>query len=130
MQVNNIQIKRKLSYFDYIKTQLLIELTINKKEFLIESDIELLTLLVISGPNELGRFCTYATKYMYKNALNEDFAVKSQNIRNRLIKLEKRNIILKTSGSKKIVQLSPTISISKDKNSLLTYNFLTINGNN
>jgi hypothetical protein len=126
MDVKRAQKKLRLSSPDIIKYQLLTELVFFKKENLIPSDLEILTLLVMWGPIELGAFCMDAAKVLYPETLPEDLSLRSQNIRNRIVKLEKRNIISKSNTGRKTISLSSDINILSNGNILLDYNYLSV----
>lgn len=126
MDVKRVQKKLRLSQSDVIKYQLVTELMFFKKENLIPSDLEILTLLVMWGPIELGGFCINAAKELYPNTAPEDLSLRSQNIRNRIVKLEKRNIITKSNTGRKIISLNQEINIISNGNILLDYNYLSI----
>ena len=102
------------------------ELMFFKKEHLIPSDMELLTLLALWGPMELGAFCTTAAKRIYPDIKPEEIAVRSQNVRNRIVKLEKRLLVEKSKSGKKMIQLADNIAVESKGNVLLDYNFLSV----
>jgi hypothetical protein len=97
-----------------------------KKEYLIQSDIEILTLLVMWGPMELGSFCSDAAKILYPESKPEELSTRAQNVRNRIVKLEKRNIVSKSSTGRKTIVINPEIEIYSKGNILLDYNYLGI----
>jgi hypothetical protein len=123
MEVNKVQKKVRVSNFDLVKYQILTELVFFKKENLIPSDIELLTLLAIWGPIKLSAFCNAAAKYLHKNIQPEEFSIRAQNVRNRIVKLQKRNLVVKTEEK---VRLHPDYNIYHKGNILLDYNFLSL----
>jgi hypothetical protein len=129
MEVNRVQKKLRLSKYDAVKYQLLTELVFFRKENIIPSDIELLTLLAMWGPMELGKFCTNAAKTLYTFKEIEEFSIRSQNVRNRMSKLEKRNFVVKTKSGKKQIELSQNITVFVKGNLLIDYNFLAIESN-
>lgn len=129
MQVNRVQKKIRLNAYDLVKYQIITELIFFKKEHLIASDIELLTLLTLWGPIELGKFCNAAAKQIYDINAMEEFAIRSQNIRNRISKLQSRGFVVKSESKKdkrKLIQLNPVFDIHKNGNVLLNYNFLSV----
>lgn len=126
MEVKKINKKLKMSTEDIIKYQLLTEVLFFKKEYLIPSDLEILTLLVMWGPIDLGGFCAAAAKVIYPESLPEELSTRAQNIRNRIVKLEKRNIIVKSKTGRKVIALNPDIDIHSKGNILLDYNYLAI----
>lgn len=126
MKVNKIDKKVLLPFKELLRYQIVYDLVFVKKESVIPFDIELLTLLSFCGEIELGKFCTQATKELYEIQELEDFANKSQNIRNRINKLVKRNLIMKSMGNKKFIRLNDNITVHRESNLLLNYNFLGI----
>jgi hypothetical protein len=126
MEVNRVQKKIRVSSYDVVKYQIITELIFFKKEHLIPSDIELLTLLALWGPIELGKFCNAAAKKLYKNIEMEEFSVRAQNVRNRMAKLEKRSIIEKINNGKRQIQISRSLNIYGKGNVLLDYNILAV----
>jgi hypothetical protein len=81
------------------------------------------------GPIELGGFCAAAAKVIYPESLPEDLSTRAQNIRNRIVKLEKRNIVVKSKTGRKIIALNSDIDVYSKGNILLDYNYLTIETN-
>ena len=121
MQVYKVDKKMLLDKKELVKFQLLTELVFFKKETLIDSDMSILTLLALWGPIELSKFCNTAAKDMYDIQKMEEFAVKSQNIRNRVAKLQKRNLVSKDG---RMIQLASSINVVTKGNILVDYNFL------
>lgn len=126
MEVKKINKKLKMSTQEIIKYQLLTEVLFFKNEYLIPSDLEILTLLVMWGPIDLGGFCASAARVIYPDSLPEELSTRAQNIRNRIVKLEKRHIIVKSKTGRKIIALNPNIDIHSKGNILLDYNYLAI----
>ena len=126
MQVNRIQKKVRLNAHDLVKYQIMTEVVFFGKEHLIPSDMELLTLLALWGPVELVSFCTKAAKHLYPEMKPEEIAVRSQNVRNRIVKLEKRKLVEKSKSGKKMIQIASRITLASDGNVLLDYNFLKV----
>jgi len=126
MEVKKVNKKLRLSTLDVIRYQLITEILFFKNEYLIPSDLEILTLLVMWGPIDLGGFCASAAKIMYKESLPEELSTRAQNIRNRIVKLEKRKIIVKSKTGRKIIALNPDIDIQSEGNILLDYNYLAL----
>jgi hypothetical protein len=126
MEVKKINKKLRLSTPDIVRYQLLTEILFFKKEYLIPSDLEILTLLVMWGPLELGGFCASAAKVIYPESLPEELSTRAQNIRNRIVKLEKRNIIVKSKTGRKVIALNPDIEVQSKGNILLDYNYLAV----
>jgi len=126
MEVQKVTKKIRITTSDAIKYQLITEIMFFKNEHLIPGDLEILRLLVMWGPIELVDFCTAAAKELYSDAAPEKLSLRSQNIRNRIVKLEKRNIIVKTSASRKTIDIAPEINIFSKGNILLDYNYLSV----
>jgi len=126
MEVNKVQKKVRVSSFDLVKYQIITELIFFRKEHIIPSDIELLTLLAMWGPLELSAFCNAAAKHIYKDVTPEEFSIRSQNVRNRITKLVKRSIVVKSGSNNKQVQIHPELVIHRKGNILLDYNFLAL----
>jgi hypothetical protein len=129
MEVNKIEKKYKLSRYDLVKYQIITELVFFKKEHLADSDLELLTWLGLHGPVDLTKFCSFVVKQTHVNIEPEDFAVKSQNIRNKITKLQKRGLVMKSNSYKKMIELTDTIAVHKVGNVLLDYKFLALETN-
>lgn len=126
MEVNKVQKKVRVSSYDLVKYQIITELIFFQKEHLIPSDIELLTLLAMWGPLELGAFCKAAAKHIYKTVEPEEFSIRAQNVRNRITKLVKRGIVVKHAANKRTIQVNPELTIHNKGNILLDYNFLAL----
>lgn len=129
MDVKRVQKKLRLSSTDVIKYQILTEVMFFNKETLIPSDLEILTLLAASGPIDLGGFCLSAAKILHPDSAPEDISVRSQNVRNRIVKLEKRNIVVKTNAGRKVIEINPSYNIVSNGNILLDYNYLSVESN-
>jgi hypothetical protein len=121
MQVYKVEKKLRLTKEDAVKYQLITELIFLKKDLLIDSDLNILTLLAIWGPMELSKFCNESAKKLYVIEKMEEFSVKAQNIRNRISKLQKRNLIDKNG---KQIKLSDSLNVFTKGNILIDYNFL------
>jgi hypothetical protein len=124
IQVNKIEKKIRLSKLDIIRYQITYEYVFLKKEHLNSFDINLLSLLSLYGPIELGKCCSKATKALYDIKEVEDYVNKSQNVRNRLGKLKSRGLIIKTKDN--LLQLQEGITIHTKGNILLNYNYLSL----
>ncbi len=129
MEVNKIEKKYRLSRYELVKYQLITELVFFKKEHIADSDLELLIWLGVNGPIDLTKFCSYIVKKSHKDIEPEEFAVKSQNVRNKLTKLEKRGLVVKSDTYKKMIQLTPSIELHMKGNVLLDYKFLSLETN-
>ena len=126
MEVSKIEKKYRLTHYDLVKYQVITEFVFFKKESLIDTDIDLLTLLAMDGPVELTKFCNEVVKKTFADTIAEEFAVKSQNVRNKLGKLEKRGLIEKSDSYKKIIQIAISVPVIKTGNVLLDYKFLAV----
>ena len=126
MEVSKIEKKYRLTHYDLVKYQVITEFVFFKKESLIDTDIDLLTLLAMDGPVELTKFCNDVVKKTFPDTIAEEFAVKSQNIRNKLGNLEKRGLIEKSDSYKKIIQIAISVPVIKTGNVLLDYKFLAV----
>jgi DNA-binding MarR family transcriptional regulator len=126
MEVSKIEKKYRLTHYDLVKYQVITEFVFFKKESLIDTDIDLLTLLAMDGPVELTKFCNEVVKKTFPDTIAEEFAVKSQNVRNKLGKLEKRGLIEKSDSYKKIIQIAISVPVIKTGNVLLDYKFLAV----
>lgn len=129
MEVNKFERKMKMSKVDLIKYQVITELIFIKKEHVIPSDVELLTLLALWGPVEMGKFCNAAARQLYQTIEPEEFSVRAQNVRNRITKLQKRGLVVKRKDSRRLIQLDPSIPIHSKGNVLLSHNFLSLEPN-
>lgn len=126
MEVQRIQKKIRVTKNDLVKYQIIMELVFFKKEILISSDVDILTLLVRSGSIELNKFCSNASKILNPEAKPEEFSIRSQNIRNRIVKLEKRGFITKSKTGKKIISINKDLNFQHKGPILLDYNILSI----
>ena len=130
MDVKTIEKKTKLTVEQSVKFQLLTQLVFFKGMILTNTEIDIMTYLVIGKIKDLSSFCTEATKKMYKIDKMEEFAVRSQNIRNIVNKLVKKNLVVKSQEvGKKSIALNPAIEIFFEGPILLNYMFLSVNGN-
>ena len=129
MEVNKVEKKYRLTHYDLVKYQVITEFVFFKKENLIDTDLELLTLLALEGPVELTKFCNNTVKKTYPDIAPEEFGVRSQNIRNKLTKLEKRGLIRKSDSYKKTIEIAMSVPVLKSGNVLLDYKFLALAAN-
>lgn len=126
MEVTKVERKYRLTHHDLVKYQVMTEFVFFRKEQLSDADVDLLTLLALTGPVELTKFCSIVVKQSSTNLEPEEFAVKSQNIRNKISKLEKRGFIKKSDSYKKTIEIQSTVKIQKTGNILLDYKFLAV----
>ena len=129
MEVKKVTKKLRITTPSVIKYQLITEIVFFKNEHLIPSDLEILILLVMWGPMDLVAFCLNAAKELYPETAPEDLSVRSQNVRNRIVKLEKRNIVTKSKTGRKVISLNSDINIQSEGNILLDYNYLAVESN-
>lgn len=118
MIVKKIERKIKVGYDDMLRFVIMTDLVFFRRENLIPTDIDILVVLSKCGEIELGRFCTIATKALYPDVMAEEFSVKAQNIRNRISKLQKRGIVNKAGGVKKIISVSGMNNYNSEGNIL------------
>lgn len=126
MEVNKVEKKYRLTHYDLVKYQVITEFVFFKKENLIDTDLELLTLLAIEGTVDLTKFCNNVVKKTFPEISPEEFAVRAQNVRNKLTKLEKRGLIKKSDTYKKTIQIAMSVPVLKSGNVLLDYKFLAL----
>lgn len=125
ISVNKIEKKYRTDQESLIKLHLLYELSFIKGEELINSDIEILVYLIQSGPTELREFCYKAARIFYE-VKPEEYAVKEQNVRNRIVKLEKRGFIVKKKKHNKTINIHPSLDIKLTAPTLLQYSLVNL----
>lgn len=109
---NQVQKKIRMELWDVVKFQIIVH-CYNNRIPTSEGELECLTLLAISGNAELGVFCTDAIKH--------NISTCTQSIRNVLVRVEKKNLILKTGKGKKRISINPAMNIQVKGNILLDY---------
>lgn len=124
MDISVITKKLKVSKHDLVKAQILMDIVFVKKKHLSEVDINILTLLGVSGPMDLSRFCEYASDIVYKNT--EKPLARIQNIRNRVTVLEKQGFVVKKLNEKKPKMLSLAEKLICSPDVMVEYKFLHI----
>ena len=124
MQIQKISKKLRITREDYIRSQLIFELIFLKREHVIPSDLQFLTLLALWGPLELQSFCEKAATQTYDSINPYDLPKRAQNVRNRMVKLEKRGLVVKEKKGKKMIKVLPSLINQDDDNILLEYNLL------
>jgi hypothetical protein len=102
------------------------EIAFLRKEHVIPSDLEFLTLLALWGPMDLTAFCEKAANHIYTDVDPYDLPKRSQNVRNRVVKLEKRGLMIKQKKGKKQVMVTPELIRSDSGAILLDYQFLSV----
>ncbi len=112
--VNRHTRKVRMSLEKAVRFHLLYELVFVRNEFLIDTDLTLLTLLALSGETELPAFCE---RHQHLGG--------KQNVRNRLTKLTKRKLVSKRRpGDVYLIQLPAELQIDTTQSLLLEYNLL------
>ena len=129
MEVNKVEKKYRLTHYDLVKYQVITEFVFFKKENLIDTDLELLTLLALEGSVDLTKFCNNVVKKTHPAINPEEFGVRAQNVRNKLTKLEKRGLIRKSDTYKKTIEIAMSVPVLKSGNVLLDYKFLALASN-
>lgn len=124
MEVNRIVKKYRVNHFELVRFQLLAELVFLRKEVISPADLEILALLALWGPMELKSFCDRASEIVYSRT--EKPEVRSQNVRNRMVHLERRGFVDKSKRGKKVLSISPALGVEVDTNLLVNYNLLAL----
>ena len=117
--VNQVEKKVRMDHWDIIKFQILTYCYLNHIP-VSDADLDLLTLLAISGEQELSTFCEKAAaRKIFKS---------SQTVRNAVGKAEQKLLVRKEEKkkSKKKISLSPEIQVLTEGNILLDYKFLSV----
>jgi len=121
-----ITLKYRVDRRENISFQLMMNLRFVRKQYIPDSDLHILTLLSEYDQIDLSTFCETAAEIVYKDTSR--LMTKLQNVRNRLVILEKRGFVIKKSKGKK----AKVISIAEDikpitlKAMLVNYKILTI----
>ena len=121
-----ITLKYRVDRRENISFQLMMNLRFVRKQYIPDSDLHILTLLSEYDQVDLSTFCETAAEIVYKDTSR--LMTKLQNVRNRLVILEKRGFVIKKSKGKK----AKVISIAEDikpitlKAMLINYKILTI----
>lgn len=121
ISITKIEKKAQISLYESVKYQLIHELIFKRNEQITTLDLSILIFIGLLKETELSKFCKKVVTILYKDVSMEDYAIKSQNIRNRIGKLTKRNILVKENNKYK---LNSDLNIVVRKNVLLSYNFL------
>jgi hypothetical protein len=129
MNAQRVEKKVRLTAYESVRFQLITELVFFRKEHLIPSDIEILSLLALWGPMGLRAFCAQASRVIYASLPVEEMPTREQNIRNRMVKLAKRELVVKEKNHRKLVQLNPAFGLRREENLLLDYKFLILGTN-
>lgn len=126
MNLATLDIKRRTDPVGLIKFHLINKLVFEKNEDIINSDILILAHLSLKRKVELRSFCYDLARKLYPGINPEDYAIKEQNIRNRVNKLEKKGFIVKNNKHNKVIQLVPELQMDVDVNTLYKYSLLCI----
>jgi len=116
-KVKVIDTKAQLTRSEMIKFQLVMYCHF-KKMVLSEAEYNCLTLLGGLGRYELTEFCTIAASHnIFKN---------TQTVRNCLVNMEKKGLILKEGKSKKKISIHDDLNLHSNHSALLSYRILYI----
>lgn len=127
MNVNKITKKFRLTTKDSVRFQLISQLIFFQRKMITPAELDILIELVLTGECELGAFCNETAKKLYTIEKIEEFQAKSQNVRNIITKLQRRDIVSKSDGKgKKVIGIHPSVQIYYEGNVLLEYNLLSI----
>lgn len=118
--------KRRTNLEGVIRFHLIAKIVFEKNEDIINSDLILLSNLVSAGSIELRKFCYILARKLFPGINPEEYAVKEQNIRNRINKLEKRGLIVKSKKHNKLIKINPDYDITVEKHVLYKYSLLGI----
>jgi hypothetical protein len=110
MKLERVQRKIRMTPFDLVRYQVVTEVVFFRKEHLILSDIDLLSLLALWGPVELRAFCARAARNMYPEVKIQHMPTREQNVRNRLVKLAKRGLLIKNPD--RTIVVNPTLGVT------------------
>jgi hypothetical protein len=121
-----ITLKYRVDRRENISFQLMMNLRFVRKQYIPDSDLHILTLLSEYDQVELSTFCETAAEIVYKDTSR--LMTKLQNVRNRLVILEKRGFVIKKSKGKKakVICIAEDIKPITLKAMLVNYKILTI----
>lgn len=125
LKLTIVQKKLKITKEDVIKYQLVTELILMRNLDIIKSDLELLCSISKYDSIELSKFCFILASEIISKTKSNNITTCSQNIRNRITKLIKRGIIVKT-GVKNNIMINPEYNIINKSNTLLDFKFVNI----
>jgi hypothetical protein len=116
----------RTSPFDLVRYQVIAELAFYRREHMIPSDIELLTWLALWGPLERRAFCARAARSVYPEAGAGQLPTREQNVRNRVVKLEKRGLVVRPPGQGRMIAVNPALGIRSGGDILLEHQLLSL----
>lgn len=116
-----VQKKIQLDNHDIIKYQLLTYCFANKIK-ISDAGLECLVTLACSGNTSLSEFCNIVVD-------NKIFKT-SQTVRNFLTDVEQFELVIKTKGNKKFVQINPNLKIQVTGNIILNYQMIYVSEEN
>lgn len=127
MKLTKIEKKLRADALSLIRFQLFYEVCFLHREPLIDSDMLFLTLLVRWGGGELSQFCEAVAIHLYPDEDEQQRSRRAQNVRNRLVKLERRGIVVKTRQERiTTVSLNPAYDVRHRPNTLLNLQLLSV----
>jgi hypothetical protein len=126
MKLERVQRKIRMTPFDLVRYQVVTEVVFFRREHLILSDIDLLSLLALWGPIELRAFCARAASHLYPDVKIQDMPTREQNVRNRLVKLTKRGLVVKNADRTVILHPDLVVQAPGEQSVLLDYQLLAV----
>jgi hypothetical protein len=126
MQVVKIDKKLQVTRLDLHRFHLLNELCFRRKEMLIESDLMYMSLLSMWGVSELSSFCDKVSLFLFPDVKPEQLPKRAQNVRNRVVKLQKRGFLIKEKSDRNYICVHNDLILPVEKDMLLNYQVLHI----
>jgi len=108
--VNLVQKRMRMPLWDIVRYQIMHYCYLNKL-CVIDSDLDLLTLLACVGESELSKFCILAS--------DKGIFTDPQTVRNRLAKAEKRSLVIKQGRNRKKIYINPEFKVQATGNVML-----------
>jgi len=115
--VNQVTKKVKMSLTSVVKYQILTYCYLNDIN-VTNSDLDCLTLLALEGETELTEFCNLG----YDN----DIFKSPQSVRNAITKAEKKGLVVKHGDGRKVIEISPQMSVQTAAPILLDFKFAAV----
>jgi len=115
--VNQVTKKVKMSLTSVVKYQILTYCYLNDIN-VTNSDLDCLTLLALEGETELTEFCNLG----YDN----DIFKSPQSVRNAITKAEKKGLVVKHGDGRKVIEISPEMSVQTTPPILLDFKFAAV----